>query len=230
VGFPAPSRMRVSVCGACNEADCAAIVSGGADSVGVIVFPRHRAEDAVDLDTAERLLQGVPPYVGRYAVTHAIDLEDLRKVAMLPIDTLQLHDVVAPEVASRLKREQPWLRLIKAFPVVPGTDPEVAQWTDLVDAILFDTADPESGRIGGTGKVHDWTVSAEYRELLEIPVVLAGGLRADNVLDAVQTVRPWALNLNTGVEIRGRKDPELVREFVALANSFAPEPSVDGIR
>lgn len=225
-----PARIRVSVCGACSPLDCEAIVAGGGDAVGVIVIPRHTAEDAVDLRSAADLLRAVPPYIGRYAVTHAIELDELRQVAELPIDTIQLHDDVAPQVGRALMSEYPSVRLIKAFPITEGVVPDVEPWIGFVDAVLFDTADPESGRIGGTGKVHDWAVSAALRERLDVPVVLAGGLRVDNVREAVRTVRPWALNLNTGVEVGGRKDPQLVRSFVREANADVPEPSVDGIR
>ena len=187
--------------------------------MGVLVLTRHLAEDAVDVNRAEELLREVPPYVGRYAVTHALELSELRKVAALPIDTLQLHDAVAPEVAARLADEHPELRLIKALPIIGSQPPSISPWPSTVDAILLDSADPSSGRIGGTGQTHDWAVSAEVAGRVELPVILAGGLRPDNVATAVEQVRPWGVNVNSGVELEdGAKSVDLVREFVAAAN------------
>lgn len=214
-------RVRVSVCATRSQEDVQAVVAGGADAVGVLVLTRHPAEDAVDLETASRLLRTVPPYVGRYAVTHATELADLTEIAeRLPIDVLQVHDDADADVVSKLKSSLPWLRVIKAIHVSQSgatIDPRV--WMECVDALIFDSIDLASGRIGGTGHTHDWSVTARVAADSPIPIVLAGGLTPRNVGGAVSAVRPWAVNVNSGVEVEGRKSESLVRAFVKAANT-----------
>jgi len=236
----AVSRVRVSVCANQSAADVAACVAGGVDAVGVLVQVRHRAEDAVDLATAARLLAGVPPYVGRYAVTHATELDELLALAELPVDTVQLHAEVPPATAARFRERAPGLRLLKALAVAGtplarsdrenGGSPRsrraagwletaaVAAWARLVDGLVLDSVNPAEDRIGGTGRTHDWTVSARIARASPVPVILAGGLRPSNVAAAVRAVRPWAVNVNSGVERGGAKDAALVAAFVRGAS------------
>jgi phosphoribosylanthranilate isomerase len=216
-GVLAVSRVRVSVCAVRSEADVEAVVAGGADAVGVLVLTRHRAEDSVTLDHACRLLALVPPYVGRYAVTHAVHDADLARImGELPVDTLQLHDDVDVEVVSRLRARHPGIRLVKALHVRGGRVDDPSPWVTLVDAFVADSVDPTQDRIGGTGLVHDWEVSAALARHSPLPLVLAGGLDPTNVTSAIETVRPWAVNVNSGVERDGSKDEALVRAFVSL--------------
>jgi phosphoribosylanthranilate isomerase len=211
-------RVRVSVCAAKNEEDVRAVVAGGADAVGVLVQTRHTAEDAVDLHVAAKILDIVPPYVSRYAVTHAAALEDLITcVDELPIDTLQLHDHVLPQVVTRLRTLRPHLRILKAVHVT-NEIPSVQPWGELCDGLVFDTVNLAEDRIGGTGKVHDWRLTRVAQGTIATPVILAGGLTPENVCQAVRAVRPWAVNVNSGVELNGMKSEQLVREFVNAAN------------
>jgi phosphoribosylanthranilate isomerase len=182
---------------------------------------RRRAEDAVKLSEATKLLDLVPPYVGRYAVTYAISFDELRRIAeSLPVDTLQLHDDIEWEIVSSFRSSYPYMRLVKALHV-GSSAPDPGAWREIVDAFLFDSADHGEGRIGGTGKTHDWGITGALVSGLGRPAILAGGLRVDNVAAAVEQVRPWAVNVNSGVEVDGRKDLERVAAFVRNANASA---------
>jgi phosphoribosylanthranilate isomerase len=214
------ARIRVSVCANTGPADVASCVQGGVDAVGVLVGIRHVADDAVPLDRAREILENVPPYLGRYAVTHLTELGDLLGVVdALPIDTLQVHDRAAPETLAALRQARPGLRLLKAIHVHPDRDSDWQAYVDVVDGIVLDSVDPEADRIGGTGRVHDWSVSARIVEVCPIPVILAGGLTPANVAAAVDAVGPWAVNVNSGVESGGQKDVDRVRALVEAANS-----------
>jgi phosphoribosylanthranilate isomerase len=100
---------------------------------------------------------------------------------------------------------------------------EIHEFGSLVDAFITDTKDPATGAIGATGKVHDWAVSRALVDLSPVPVILAGGLNPGNIATAIDTVRPAGVDVHTGVEgPDGRKDPDLVRQFLARArNAFA---------
>jgi phosphoribosylanthranilate isomerase len=216
--LPAFARVRTSVCANQTPADIATCVAAGVDAVGVLVQVRHRAEDAIGLDDALVLLRGVPPYVGRYAVTHATDLPDLLALAALPIDTIQLHGEVTLGTAAKLRDALPNLRYLKSVHVTDelrGLDlAQLRPWEEVADAFILDSVDPAADRIGGTGKTHDWSISARIVASCALPVVLAGGLTPANVTEAVQRVAPWGVNMNSGVERGAAKDRMLVEQFV----------------
>ncbi len=210
----------MAVCAIRSESDLDAAVDGGADAVGVLVGTTHLAEDSVPLDDARALLLRVPPYVSRYVVTHLSGTEDLLGlVGALPVDALQLHDETEPSVLDAVRAGAPSVRLIKALPVT-GTAPGWGRFAATADAILLDSVDVASGRIGGTGRVHDWRLSAQVAADCPRPVVLAGGLTPENVAEAVRAVRPWAVNVNSGVEVEGAKDRRRVASFVRAARSW----------
>lgn len=213
------SRVRVSVCANTSAADVSACIAGGADAVGVLVGVTHVAEDAVSMSRAAEILSRVPPYIGRYAVTHLTDFVGLAEiVAALPIDVLQVHAEAEPDVMARVRREYPALRIIKAVHIAPDRTLDWERYTDLADAFVLDSIDVAADRIGGTGRTHDWLVSAALTKASPRPVILAGGLRPENVRAAVSQVLPWAVNVNSGVESKGYKDVGLVRAFVRGAN------------
>lgn len=217
----ARQRVRVSICAAKDDADVRAVVRGGADAVGVLVQTRHVAEDAVDLSVGAKILDTVPPYVGRYAVTHAVALADLLEcIDTLPIDTLQLHDTVDPHIVARVRNLRPHIRLLKAVHVADQT-PDCGPWPGLCDGLVFDSIDLAADRIGGTGRVHDWRCTAKAASQLSVPFVIAGGLHAENVADAVTSTRPWAINANSGVESNGAKDEMKIFALVNAANTPA---------
>ena len=86
----------------------------------------------------------------------------------------------------------------------------------LVDAVLADSANPRTGQVGGTGRVHDWRVTARLGAELAVPLILAGGLTAQNVSEAIAQVRPYAVDVNSGVKgPDGYKDPARLRDFMA---------------
>lgn len=180
----------------------------------------HRAEDAVDLDTARRLLEQVPPYVGRYAVTHTTELHDLLNLVKLPLDTIQLHGDTSVTTVEKFRGLAPYIRLLKAIHVSDQVELEsTTEWESLVDGFVLDSTNPLEDRIGGTGLTHNWSVSATIVRDCRSPVILAGGLRPDNVGDAVRAVHPWGINVNSGVEQDAAKDRELIRDFIRQANA-----------
>jgi phosphoribosylanthranilate isomerase len=171
---------------------------------------------------ATEILSGVPPYIGRYAVTHLTDFAGLLEITtVLPIDILQVHAEPEPAVIARLRNENPSLRIIKSVHIVPGQRPGWERYVAVADAFILDSIDLSADRIGGTGQVHDWSISAAVAAVSPRPVILAGGLRPGNVRQAVSRVRPWAVNVNSGVESEGYKDAERIREFVKEVSQFS---------
>jgi phosphoribosylanthranilate isomerase len=135
---------------------------------------------------------------------------------------IQLHGRMAPDDLRDLRMHRPDLLLIRSL-VVGMVEPEqlwltMRQCAPHVDAFLTDTFDPLSGAHGATGKAHDWKISRKLSEDAPKPLVLAGGLRPENVASAIFTVRPHGVDAHTGLEgPDGRKDRDKVAAFVRAA-------------
>lgn len=135
---------------------------------------------------------------------------------------VQLHGDISLSELKRLKTIAPELGLIKSLIVHPGADgdlkPQAVTFGPQVDGFIIDTYDPSTGARGATGKTHDWATSRALVALSVKPVMLAGGLNAENVRRAIVEVTPQGVDAHTGVEDGGgRKSRELVKAFVAEA-------------
>jgi phosphoribosylanthranilate isomerase len=119
---------------------------------------------------------------------------------------------------AHLRQALPGVRLVQVIHVEgPGAIEEARRVAPDVDAILLDSGRPglRVKQLGGTGRIHDWGVSRAVCEAVKVPVFLAGGLNPDNVAEAIQAVRPWGLDVCSGLRRDGRLDPELLERFTA---------------
>lgn len=142
----------------------------------------------------------------------------------LDVGTAQLHAATDVAELKRLREAWPKLRIIKSL-VVRGDNldaliDELKRSAPWVDAFVTDTFDPVTGATGATGKTHDWSVSQRLVALSPKPVILAGGLNAGNVREAIATVRPAGVDVHTGIEGRdGHKKRDLAKRFIAEARA-----------
>jgi phosphoribosylanthranilate isomerase len=187
-------RTRVKICGITRVEDVDAAASAGADAIGLVFWPG--TPRCVSFDQARAVARSLPPYitvVGLFvdptadAVRAALDA--------VPIDLLQFHGDEPADFCSGFARPY-----VKAVPVKPGVDllQYAARYGD-ARALLFDAFEP-GGLPGGTGKTFDWS---ELPDRLQRPLILSGGLTPQNVGAAIRTVRPWAVDVSSGVEISG---------------------------
>jgi phosphoribosylanthranilate isomerase len=203
--MPSPLRTRVKICGITRPEDALEAVRLGADAIGLVFYPR--SPRAVTPAQAARLVAALPPFVT--AVGLFVDPTEAEVRAVLeavPLDLLQFHGAETPEFCDRFGR-----RHIKAVRMRPGVDlhAEAARFA-AADGLLLDAYRP--GVPGGTGECFDWAaIPADLRA----PVVLAGGLDADNVADAIRAVRPFAVDVSSGVEAdKGIKDAAMLAAFL----------------
>jgi phosphoribosylanthranilate isomerase len=199
---------RVKICGITRIEDLRAACDAGADALGFVFYdksPRH-----VSIETAAALVRAVPPFVqtvGLFVDAGPARIESV--LAAVPLDLLQFHGDESPAACARYGR--PW---IKAIRVTPGMDLlECAVDFGAARGLLLDAFVP--GVPGGTGERFDWSLIPAG---LPLPVVLSGGLTPDNVAEAVRRVRPWAVDVSSGVEAsKGIKDAHKLARFVANA-------------
>jgi phosphoribosylanthranilate isomerase len=195
----------------------------GADHVGVAVDESGLAPDGVSVSAAKAILNALPSTVVRLALTLSSDPDELECVAR-EVRPEILHvgadlEFVGADLVERLKRRHPDVAIMRAV-AVDGDAAVVAaiELARVADYLLLDTKDHSTGKIGATGRSHDWSVSAEIVRRVEAPVVLAGGLSADNVGAAIRLVRPWGVDSYSLTCLDGdlrRKDPDKVARFVA---------------
>jgi phosphoribosylanthranilate isomerase len=184
-------------------------------------LPVHR-EDLTEDEAAAIIKNLAPPVLG-VLITY---LEQASEIAafchVLGARIVQLHGDIDRDELKRLKTRDPNLTVIKSLVIGMHDDKAleamVSELSPFVDAFITDTFDPKTGASGATGKTHDWRVSRRLVEIADRPVILAGGLRPENVKKAILEVRPAGVDSHTGVEdASGRKSREKVRKFLSEA-------------
>ncbi|MBC7808264.1 MAG: phosphoribosylanthranilate isomerase, partial [Akkermansiaceae bacterium] len=187
---------RIKICGITNSEDARAAARLGADALGFIAVPdtpRYVSPDRMRAASA-----GLPPFVNRVIV-----VREMTAAAGYPADTVQYYggDSAAPG-----------LRRIRVFRVKDQESlAELRDYRHTPHAILLDTFHDTA--LGGVGKTFDWSLATAAKQIVgDIPLILAGGLTPENVADAVRAVRPYAVDVSSGVEAEpGRKDHDRVR-------------------
>jgi len=195
------TRTRIKICGLTREQDVLDAVEAGADAIGLVFYPRSPRH--VTLERAVELVPFVTP-VGLFVNAAVAEVE--RACASIPQLLLQYHGDETPADCAQVAR--PWMRAAR---MEPGFDLlNFAQQFAGAQAVLLD-AHVEG--YGGGGKVFDWSLIPSD---VPAPVVLSGGLSPANVIDGVLQVRPWAVDVSSGVEVsKGIKDAALMRQFCA---------------
>jgi phosphoribosylanthranilate isomerase len=201
---------RIKICGITRPEDALAACAAGADALGFVFHapsPRNVAPEI-----AREIIAALPPFVtavGLFVDREAADVE--RVAARVPLDILQFHGDETPEFCARFGR--PYLKAVR---MRAGVDLlEYARRFAAARGLLLDAY--VSGTHGGTGTRFDWSwVPAN----LPLPMVLSGGLTPENVGEAVRALRPWAVDVSSGVEAaQGIKDPQRIRDFIAGVRS-----------
>jgi indole-3-glycerol phosphate synthase/phosphoribosylanthranilate isomerase len=206
-----PSRVAVKICGITTPEDGRAAVEAGADAVGLVFWPRSRR--AVSVEQARAIAAVLPPFVSRVGVFVDAPAAEMNATAdAVGLDVLQLHGEESPQLVGRLSR-----RVVKALRVGPRFDAAAAEAWGAAAGLLLDVEAQEAP--GGTGRTFDWGLAAPVRASARW-LAMAGGLRAENVGDAIRAVRPDAVDVSSGVEAGpGRKDPHAMRAFVAAVRA-----------
>jgi len=220
MGLKLPGRVQIA--GVIDQAEAELIIEAGAEMLGFPLGLKDGRED-LGVDEAAAIVREMSAKATPVCITY---LETAGEIAALcgrlGARWVQLHGPVARAEIIKLKAQYPDLGLIKSLIVKPGTEAQLLrQIHDLeshVDAFITDTFDPESGRSGATGKTHNWEVSRKLVSSTEKPVILAGGLTPESVVEAIAAVRPAAVDAHTGVEgPDGRKNKDLLNDFVRHA-------------
>jgi phosphoribosylanthranilate isomerase len=209
--------IRVKICGLRSSADVAAAASAGASYVGFVFFPKSPRN--VSFREAAALAVDVPMGVAKVAlVVNADDAFLDGLTAVVPLDMLQLHGSESPARVADVKARY-GLPVMKAVGIADASDlAQIDAYAAVADQLLIDAKPPKNADLpGGNGLAFDWTLLAG-RKYWTVPWMLAGGLTADNVAEAVRRTGATQVDVSSGVEGSvGVKDAGLIASFVAAA-------------
>jgi phosphoribosylanthranilate isomerase len=221
----ATAHPRVKICCIRSLAEAWTAIRHGASALG-LVSEMPTGPGVIPESTIAQIARVVPPPVATFLLTsrqdaHAIiDQQRRTRVA-----TLQICDRLEHGAYGELRYALPGIRLVQVIHVQgPESVAEAQAVAPLVDAILLDSGNQllPVKELGGTGRRHDWKVSHRIRELVPVPIFLAGGLRAENVPEAIRAVGPFGLDVCTGVRTNGDLDEDkLARFFQAVVAAGA---------
>ena len=203
-------RTRVKICGITRTQDIKSVVDAGADAIGFVLFPPSPRNVSVEL--AQELVKYVPAYVQTVGLfVNASSDEILEVLKTVSLDVIQFHGDETPEQCQKIAKLT-GRRWYKAIQVKPDLDviSTIKQYQQVgASAMLLDAWHPELK--GGTGHSFDWSQFPQ----LDIPLILAGGLKPENIENAIKTTKAYAVDVSGGVEsAKGIKDQQLIEQFM----------------
>jgi phosphoribosylanthranilate isomerase len=199
--------VEVKICGITNISDAYFAAEYGVDALGFIFYPK--SQRYVVPERAKEIIQKLPREIIKVGVFVSHEIHEVKEIVKFcGLNLIQLHGDEPPEYCNQF----PISSLIKA--VSPRIEEDIQKLKNYpVRAILVDAWGP--GHYGGTGKNSDWRLAIKIKEIH--PLILAGGLNNGNIRKAIETVRPQAVDINSGVEISpGNKDPDKLREIIEI--------------
>ena len=198
-------QIRVKICGITRPDDALAAAATGVDAIGLVFYPK--SSRLVDVDVANEIIRALPPFVssvGLFLDADASEVNDI--IRRVPLDLLQFHGEESPAFCAQFGRPY-----IKAVPMRFETNVRAyAQEFETAKGLLLDSHGGD--KIGGSGERFDWRrIPPDVGK----PIILAGGLSPSNIAEAVRQVRPYGVDVSSGVEAaKGIKDAELIQLFM----------------
>lgn len=202
--------VRVKICGITNQEDAEVAAEAGADALGFVFY--RKSPRFVTPEDAAKIISSLPPFISKVGVFVDERPDEIaRSAAVSGIDTVQLHGQENPEYCRSVG-----LPIIKAF-AIKSEQSLAAIPLFAVSGFLLDSYVP--GQSGGTGTVFNWELAVEAKRYGR-PLILAGGLTPENIQEAVQFVRPFAVDVSSGVEQSPkRKDAQKIQLFISRAKA-----------
>jgi phosphoribosylanthranilate isomerase len=211
-------RTRIKICCISSREEAALAIEEGADALG-LVGHMPSGPGVIDDDLISEIVDCIPPPVSTFLLTSETASDKIvHHARRCRTDTIQLVDDVEDDAYPIVRTALPSRRLVQVLHVEDEGSIEAAKAiAEHVDAILLDSGRPsaEVKELGGTGRTHDWEISRAIVEGTPCPVFLAGGLNPDNIGEAIRMVRPFGVDLCSGVRTDGRLDAEKLRAFIA---------------
>ena len=212
---------RVKICCISSVEEAALAIACGASALG-LVSAMPSGPGVIGEDRIAEIAATIPPPIGTFLLTSKQDVDGIvAQQRRCGTNCIQLCDRLSAGSHQDLRSALPGIGIAQVIHVTgPESVDEAAEVATSVDAILLDSGNPSLSvkELGGTGRLHDWSLSLRIREQVGVPIFLAGGLRPGNVARAVKDVAPFGLDLCSGVRTNGRLDREKLVDFFAAVH------------
>lgn len=216
------TRVRVKICCIATPDEAHLAIAAGADALG-LVGEMPSGPGPIDDDTARAIAALVPPPIATFLLTSRTGGADIvDHVRYCGTNTEQIVNHIEPTEYDTIAAALPGIRRVQVVHVEDDSALELIHaYTAHVHAFLLDSGRPNAGiaELGGTGRAHDWQISRRFVQAADKPVFLAGGLAPDNVRRAIDTVRPYGVDLCSGIRTDGALDAHKLREFMAALSA-----------
>ena len=207
---------RIKVCCIRSIGEAWTAIGFGASAIG-LVARMPSGPGSIPDELIRQIAAAVPPPVATFMLTSETSVKAIiRHHERTLTNTIQIVDKLAEGTYSELKNALPSVRIVQVIHVIDQESVDLAvSISENVDALLLDSGNPNLviKQLGGTGRVHDWKLSRKIREISKCPVFLAGGLKPENVRQAIEEVEPFGIDVCSGVRTDGKLDRQKLSDF-----------------
>jgi len=215
------SKPRIKICCISSKQEAETAIACGASAIG-LVGNMPSGPGVIDDNLILEIAKSVPPPIATFLLTSETDAVSIvQHYKMTYTSTIQIVDALTDNGYEDIRSQLPYVKLVQVIHVIDEKSvSEAIGVSKYVDAILLDSGNPnlQVKELGGTGRTHNWELSREIREKLDIPIFLAGGLNAENVREAIKIVQPFGLDLCSSVRTDGKLDRKKLVEFFKAIN------------
>ena len=216
-------RTRIKICCISSLLEAKMAIEYGADALGLVGKMPSGPGPIPDWLIAE-IVKTIHPPIASFLLTSEQSSEEIiYHIKRVDTNTVQIVDELTTGTYSDIRTALPHLKIVQVIHVTGEESiDEAVRVSPNVDALLLDSGSPKASlkTLGGTGNVHNWDLSREIVNAVDIPVFLAGGLHANNVRQAIETVRPFGVDICSGVRTQGRLDPNKLEAFIKAVHSL----------
>ncbi len=216
------SKVRIKICCISSLEEARMALSQGVDALG-LVSAMPSGPGVISENKIGSIIGQIPSVINTFLLTSKRDIPSIiSQYQSLKPKTIQIVDELESGTLAELKAEIPEANIVQVVHVLDETSVQYAvEKSRYADALLLDSGDPnlKVKKLGGTGQIHNWALSRKIVESVDKPVWLAGGIRATNVQEAIATVRPYGVDLCSGVRTDGNLDVQKLAEFVKAARA-----------
>ncbi len=208
---------RIKICCIQDTEEAKIAVESGADALG-LVARMPSGPGPISDDLIRKISLSVPPLIGTFLLTCETSASEIIKHHQRTYtNTIQIVDLLSDGTYSQIREALPSVKIVQVIHVIDSGSVDLAvKISDSVDALLLDSGNPglKVKELGGTGRVHNWDLSRKIREKSKCPVILAGGLNPSNIRQAIDHVKPFAVDICNGVRTNGKLDKNKLMEFI----------------
>jgi len=209
--------MRVQIAGIKTIEDALMCVKYDCDAIGLLVGKSHNSDDFICVSKAKEIIDALPPFISSVIITHLEDSDEIINILReTNANTVQLHSYIKESEVRKIRETLPYVKILRLIHV--SEEGEILNKLDenfIGDCLFLDSINVKTNQFGGTGLTHDWNKSAEIVKQSKLPVILAGGLNPSNVKKAIDIVKPYGVDTNSGCKGRdGYRDEEATKAFI----------------